>query len=54
VPGSAEYATYYAQYHARYARPFCDAQARAHFDRLLEMGTQTLRGVAGVPESVPR
>jgi alpha-beta hydrolase superfamily lysophospholipase len=54
VAGSPEYTTYYANYHAMYARPFCDAQARAHFDRLLEMGAQGLRGVAAVPELAPR
>jgi hypothetical protein len=36
VPGSPEYATYFANYHAVYERPLCDAQARAHFDHLLE------------------
>jgi hypothetical protein len=32
-----------------YERPFCDAQARAHFDWLLEIGAQDPRRVAGVP-----
>jgi pimeloyl-ACP methyl ester carboxylesterase len=54
VPGSVEYATYYANYHSMYARPFCNAQARAHFDRLLEMSAQRPRGVAGAPNPVPR
>ena len=40
VPGLAEYVTYYANYHAIYERPFCDAQARAWFDRLLEINAQ--------------
>ncbi|GAB3759705.1 alpha/beta fold hydrolase [Ramlibacter monticola] len=40
APGSDGYVTYYANYHSTYARPFCDAQARAHFNRLLEIGTQ--------------
>jgi hypothetical protein len=48
APGSPEYATYYASYHGTYARPFCDAQARAHFDRLLEIGAKARRAVAGV------
>jgi pimeloyl-ACP methyl ester carboxylesterase len=47
VPGSPEYATYYANYHSTYERPVCDAQARAHFDRLLERGAQG-RGVPGL------
>jgi pimeloyl-ACP methyl ester carboxylesterase len=54
VAGSAEFATYYANYHSRYARPFCDAQARAHFDRLLEIGRQSPGGVAVVPSLAPR
>ena len=48
VPGSPEYATYFANYHAAYVRPLCDAQARAHFDRLLEINTQPRPPVAGV------
>jgi hypothetical protein len=52
VPGSPEYDTYYASYHGAYARPFCDAQARAHFDRLLEISSQGPRGVAGGPSPV--
>jgi pimeloyl-ACP methyl ester carboxylesterase len=41
VPGLAEYVTYYANYHGTYVRPFCDAQARAHFDRLLEINASS-------------
>lgn len=54
LAGSAEYATYYGNYHAAYVRPFCDARARAHFDRLLETGGQGSRGVAEGPNPVPR
>jgi pimeloyl-ACP methyl ester carboxylesterase len=46
VPGLSEYVTYYANYHSMYVRPFCDAQARAHFDRLLEINTQAPAGIA--------
>lgn len=45
-PGSPEYASYYANYHALYERPLCDALARAHFDRLLETGGQPPAPVA--------
>ena len=47
VPGLVEYASYYANYHAQYVRPFCDAQARAHFDRLLEINTPQPARMAG-------
>jgi hypothetical protein len=49
VAGSSDYATYYANYHSLYERPFCDAQARAHFDWLPEIGAKDPRRVAGVP-----